>query len=37
LIRRLGQAAEERRKLQPVQIEWVRGSIEWQAAMNKSS
>jgi hypothetical protein len=28
---------EQRRKPQPVQTEWAKGSMEWLAAQNKSS
>jgi hypothetical protein len=35
--RRWAEAAEQRRKPQPVQTEWAKGSMEWLAAQNKSS
>ena len=35
--RQLAQAAEQRRKPQPTQTVWAPGSMEWLAAMNKSS
>ena len=34
--RRLAHEAEQRRKPQPVQTEWAKGSMEWLAAQNKS-
>jgi hypothetical protein len=36
LYRRLAKEAEERNKPQPSQTTWAIGSMEWQAAMNKS-
>ena len=36
LYRRLAKEAEERNKPQPAQTTWAIGSMEWQAAMNKS-